>query len=366
MMTIYIACLCAFLFWVVVNSFFLPALHTYTARKHEAPVSILIPLRNEASNVASLIDNLKQQNYQAVEFLFLDDHSTDQTYELLIKHSHSLNQATIIKGTELPQGWVGKVHACHQLSEHANGDYLFFLDADIRISPNTIHHLLSVAEKKQAGLVSGFPHFPLTSWLSKFLVPMQHFLIYLHLPLVLANHTRFVSASAAHGSFMFFSRYAYKAAGGHQKVFHSLTEDVHLMRNVKRAGQRGLLVNNTKLASCFMYETNREVWEGFTKNSFPGIGRSYLLASFVFLFYSSFFIAPFSLAIAGLLSGNLLFIIPYILTVLITFWIDFRSRQKLWRCFFIPLASLSLLLVLFNSIRSSRKRGFTWKGRNYQ
>ncbi|GAF12071.1 LOW QUALITY PROTEIN: glycosyltransferase [Bacillus sp. JCM 19046] len=366
MITLLITCLSLLFIWVVVNSFFLPSLHKYTTSAHKEKISILIPLRNEASNVASLVDNLKKQTYPAVEYLFLDDHSTDGTYELLVNHCRSLKQATILKGVDLPEGWVGKVHACHQLSEHASGDYLFFLDADIRIAPNTVKHLLAIASAKKAGLISGFPHFPVKTWLSTLLIPMQSFLIYVHLPLFLANFTRFSSASAAHGSFMFFSRNAYNAAGGHSNVFNSLTEDVHLMRNVKKAGERGLLLNNTKVASCFMYETNREVWEGFTKNSFPGIGRSYLLAGLVILFYSFFFIVPFSMAIVGFVTATFQLILPYCLTVIISLWINIHSRQKLWHCFLIPLASISLLLVLLNSIRSSRKNGFVWKGRHYQ
>lgn len=88
-------------------------------------VSILIPMRNEENNVAPLIHSLARLTYQNVEFIFLNDQSTDDTLLRLKEMIHTLPNASVIEGKELPAKWVGKVHACHQLSRHANGHYFF-------------------------------------------------------------------------------------------------------------------------------------------------------------------------------------------------------------------------------------------------
>ncbi|MBG9785785.1 glycosyltransferase [Shouchella lehensis] len=359
------------LVWVLVNSFFMPRLRQRPVEENAQEqdlVSILIPMRNEEKNVAPLIHSLSQLTYQHVEFLFLNDQSTDDTRLRLEEKIHLLPNASIIEGKELPAKWVGKVHACHQLSCHANGHYFFFLDADIMIQPHTIEALLQQARPKQLGLVSGFPKFPVkgTAWLCQLLVPMQHVIIYLHLPLFLANYTRMPMASAAHGSFLFFSRACYEAIGGHKEIYHSLIEDIQLMRNCKEAGFPTRLVNNTGVASCVMYETNSEVWEGFSKNSFPGIGRSYILGYCLLLFYLIAFVTPFFLALYGLLTLQFQFIFPYVLTVLIMIWINAQAKQRLVISLLVPFSALSLMSLLFYSMIRSKRAGYTWKGRVYK
>ncbi|GAF21401.1 glycosyltransferase, family 2 [Bacillus sp. JCM 19047] len=331
-------------------------------------VSILIPMRNEENNVAPLIHSLARLTYQNVEFIFLNDQSTDDTLLRLKEMIHTLPNASVIEGKELPAKWVGKVHACHQLSRHANGHYFFFLDADITLQPHTIEALLQQVRPKHLGLVSGFPKFPVkgTAWLCQLLVPMQHVIIYLHLPLFLANYTRMPMASAAHGSFLFFSRTCYEAIGGHKAIYNSLTEDIQLMRNSKKAGFTTRLVNNTGVASCVMYDTNGEVWAGFSKNSFPGIGRSYILGGCLLLFYLVAFVAPFFFALYGLLTFHLQFILPYVLTVLMMVWINAQAKQRLVLSLLVPFSALSLMSLLLYSMLLSKRAGYTWKGRVYK
>ncbi|MFS0786380.1 glycosyltransferase [Shouchella sp. 1P09AA] len=357
--------------WLLFNSLFMPILRKdfSTVKSGTEPlVTILVPLRNEEHNVQPLIESLRTLTYSKLEFIFLNDQSTDETQLLLERHTRGLPNARIIQGEKLPAHWVGKVFACHQLSKHAQGRYLFFLDADMHIQPSTIEALLHVAKKKNLGLISGFPQFPVkgTSWLCQLLVPMQHLIIYLHLPLYFANQTQMPLASAAHGSFMFFSKSCYDQIGGHEAIYRSLTEDIQLMRNSKQAGFATQLVNNTAFASCKMYDTTNEVWHGFAKNSFPGIGRSYLLSVLLMLFYAFVFVAPLFVALYGVVSLQLYYIIPYVLTVLMMAWVNFLSKQRLVLSFFIPFSSASLISILVYSMFLSKRTGYTWKGRVYK
>ncbi|SER47133.1 glycosyltransferase [Salipaludibacillus aurantiacus] len=365
---LYLAALAAMGVWVLTNAICLPRLKDDRASSAglSPRVSVLIPVRNEERNIEGLVQSLKSLSYKNSEFIILDDSSTDATRRLLEKTIGNDQRFTIIEGKPLPDGWVGKVHACHQLAFRSSAGYLLFIDADVRLHPQTIERSLN-AVKSDTGLVTGFPRYPVKSFLGHLLVPMQHFVVLLHLPVLLANLTRWPAATAAHGSFMLFRRDAYTSMGGHEKVKNSLVEDVHIAREIKKNGYKVRLVNNTNSVLCYMYETSREVWEGFSKNLFPGLGRNPFIVIGLIFFYFVFFILPLPIAAAGLIQNNLILLFPLLLTMLIKLTVDLFTGQKWWLFSLTPFALLSMiLLMIYSSYLGLSQRGFEWKGRTYQ
>ena len=88
-------------------------------------LSLIIPARNEQDNLEKLLASITPQKYQPLEIIVIDDNSTDNTNEIAIKYG-----AKVFKAGDLPLGWTGKNWACHQGSKKAEGEILFFLDAD--------------------------------------------------------------------------------------------------------------------------------------------------------------------------------------------------------------------------------------------
>lgn len=365
-MAVYIGIHLFFLAWIIANRLFLPALSKQTQLSAEPLVSVLIPMRNEERNVEILVKSLKNSSYTYAEFIILNDQSTDGTQAELERTIAGDARFTILQGAELPDGWVGKVHACHQLQQAASGDYLLFVDADVRFRPKAIEQSLALMQRKGAQLLTGFPAFDVAPFLSKLLVPMLHFVILFHLPLALANYTKFKAATAANGMWMMFERDSYQKIGGHAAVHDSLVEDVHIARQVKVHGFKVVLANITMSVKCRMYDTNAEVWEGFLKNSYAGIGRSPVLAAVLILFYSIFYILPPFLALYGLFSGFYWWILPYLLTVVQRWYVDMVTNQRWYLSFLMPLQAAAMLAVLIESMRKSlKKQPYSWKGRHY-
>ncbi len=350
----------------------MPSLRNEKAtRGKEELVSVLIPLRNEEENVVDLITNLKALSYPNIEVLVLNDNSEDHTLPLLTKHTKRDDRFTILEGEELPPSWNGKVFACHQLSERAKGSYLLFIDADMRLHKDTIQASLEMLRRTKASMLSGFPAFPVSLLLEKLLVPLQHFVVNFHLPLLPANHTTRPAFTAAHGAFILVDHKAYKRVGGHRSIQNSLIDDVHLSRTFKVNGYRSILANVTKFTTCYMYRSNKDVWEGFTKNLFPGLGRSRLLVSILFLFYGCFYFLPAVLLIIGVVSYTIgepmysLFI-PYILITLQKAWVDWKTNQSILLSFMMPISSLAFMCLLINSMmKGIKQKGYVWKGRTY-
>ncbi len=364
-MIIYISLLLLFVLWTVLNLIFLPSL-----KKEEGEdcglVSILVPMRNEENNVKNLIKSLKELHYSNSEFLILNDGSTDRTEKKLSEEINGDHRFRVYNGKELPEGWVGKVHACSQLSRYAKGDYFLFLDADVTVHSRIIEKCLYRVKKHKSGLITGFPRFPIHPFLGRLLVPLQHFFVYFHLPIAISNLTRWPAFTAAHGAFLFFKRSSYEAMGGHEKVKSSLVEDIQLAREMKKAGFNVTLVNNTETVICTMYETNKDVWEGFLKNIYIGLGRTPLAVMLLTSFYFCFYFIPLPLAIAGLVTGDWLMLLPLLFVFIQTFIIDKASHQSVFHFVLMPLSALALIILVWTSmIRSIRKKGYSWKGRTY-
>jgi len=355
-----------FLLWTVLNKMFIPSMQQVELKENLPLISVLVPLRNEERNVKQLIAHLKSLTYPTLEFILLDDQSTDRTLSLLYSNIKGDKRFQILKGNSLPNGWIGKVYACHQLQQVAKGDYLLFIDADVRLKPKTIDKALHLLMKYDAKLLTGFPAFEVPSFLSKILVPMQHFVVFFHLPIRLANYTTLPSTTAAHGAFMLFERKAYDKIGGHQSVSTSLVEDVHIARNMKKHGFRVLLANITDDVSCRMYETNREVWEGFLKNIYIGLGRSYLLVFSLTVFYSFFYLMPFIWFCYGLFSFQLIYIIPYFIICAQRIIVDWSTNQRLSLSLLMGLSVLSFIVLMnVSMVKAMLKKEYQWKGRFY-
>lgn len=363
---IFSLCLAFFLIWTVINSLFMPALPKNPSVSGKSLLSVMVPMRNEERNVESLVASLKNSTYPNSEFIILNDQSTDRTQDFLEKEIGGDSRFTLLQGAELPAGWVGKVHACHQLQKAATGEYLMFVDADINFSPQAFEQSLALLQKSSSKSLSGFPAFEVTPFLSKLLVPMQHFVVFFHLPLALANYASFPAATAAHGAWMLFDRKAYDEIGGHQSVHNSLVEDVHISREIKKAGHRMMLANITESVSSKMYETNNEVWEGFLKNSYTGIGRSPIMAIFLTLFYILFYVSTAVLAVIGSIMFEPLFLLPYLLISLQQLFVMVKTRQNPLLAFLMPLQAAAMIGVLLHAMKKSRSRqAYSWKGRNY-
>jgi glycosyltransferase involved in cell wall biosynthesis len=106
-------------------------------------IDVLIPMRDEEENVEGCLKSvLNSELLEASKVYVLDDGSSDSTGQLISEFK--VNKLT---GAELPAGWLGKLWACHNLSQAGTGKYLVFLDADVRLHPYAIASAISKMNK---------------------------------------------------------------------------------------------------------------------------------------------------------------------------------------------------------------------------
>jgi len=112
-------------------------------------VSVVVACRNEEKNMASLLENLAQQNYpeNLFEVLIVDDKSSDRTPWI----SSSFNRITNLK--TLKNKGVGKKQALRTGILAAGGSLIITTDADCRMGKDWIRTIASFFELNKPDLI---------------------------------------------------------------------------------------------------------------------------------------------------------------------------------------------------------------------
>jgi glycosyltransferase involved in cell wall biosynthesis len=321
-------------------------------------VSILIPVRNEQNNILTLLQSIKEQDYQNYEVIILDDDSTDQTFDICRKFADKHSNFSIVKGDTLPRNWLGKNYACYQLAAQARGNYFLFIDADEQINTGLINSAIHRMHTNKLSLLSLFANQQMQTIGELLVVPLMHYILLNLLPLRLIYLVKNYNVAAASGQFMLFSADAYRKHQWHEQVKHKVVEDVEIMRLVKAAGLNGESLLANGMISCRMYTSYGEAINGFSKNFLAAFNYNILW----FLIYIVLIIGGPMIILMTLNLSLVLFMVGLIL--LTRAMISLSTGQNAWHNIILhPAQMFSLALVAFLAIQRHLTKTMTWKGR---
>jgi chlorobactene glucosyltransferase len=325
-------------------------------------VSVVVPARNEAHQIASCIASLRSQTLPPREIVVVDDGSTDGTAAIVRGLAAEGVPLRLIEGTEPPEGWIGKNHAIAQGVHSVTGSWILFTDADTRHAPETLASAYAHAVRAGAAMLSLTGDQRAEGAWEKILQPLIFRLLDALYPLAAANAAE-PARAAANGIYLLVRRDAYEAVGTHEVVRGEVLEDVALARALSAAGFRTAFLRGDLLLRVRMYRGIVPLWEGWTKNLWPLLGRR---------------IGRAALAVAAVLVAGL---VP-----LAMLWYDgpaawaaaaasvgaeawMRSRQRddpLW-ALALPLGALIVsAMIVVSASRHLGGRGVSWKGRTYR
>jgi len=118
-------------------------------------ISVVIPLLDEAESLSELsewIVKVADENSYSYEIIFIDDGSTDNSWEIITKLS---NANPNIKGIKFQRNY-GKSAGLYVGFEAAKGDIVFTMDADLQDSPDEIPGFVNMIREQNLDIVSGY------------------------------------------------------------------------------------------------------------------------------------------------------------------------------------------------------------------
>lgn len=103
---------------------------------------VIIPFRNEEKRINCLLKSILASNELPLEFIFVNDHSSDGSVDLIAKKLIGIPHRVL----ELPEGQEGKKHAIRFAIEQSNSQYILSFDADIEFNSNYFTNLKNLSE----------------------------------------------------------------------------------------------------------------------------------------------------------------------------------------------------------------------------
>lgn len=322
-------------------------------------VTVCIPARNEKHAMTSCLEAVVASDYPKLEIIVLDDGSRDSTSLLIKSFAHA--GVRFVEGDPLPEGWLGKNHALDTLLGEASGKYVFFMDVDTRIKPQTISMMVDYLLSQKADMISVLPQRYPALRASTVFATMRFFW-------EIVGH-RATSPASVSTAWMVRRGLLADELGGFSQFATATRPDAAVAKQVAAQGRYRFVMGTDLLGVYYEKKWSSQLHTSI-RLTYPALGSSWLWSvGAVLLLVLA--VVPYVLMVAGLalpISSLILTIAWTAIAVqLIVYTLYIR---KIWRgaWWLGGVAALPYLLcvevwvVIASAVGYSRK-SITWKGR---
>ncbi len=116
-------------------------------------ISVIIPVHNSENTIDILIDSIKSQTKNKVEYIFVDDSSSDDTFALLKKRETENNALTVIKN----KGMKGKPGCVVYGLLKSKGKYVMIAEDSFSLLPEYCEKAYELIREKNADVAQFLP-----------------------------------------------------------------------------------------------------------------------------------------------------------------------------------------------------------------
>jgi hopene-associated glycosyltransferase HpnB len=333
------------------------------------PVTIVVPARNEAENIARSVASLLRQTYPSFSLVVVDDNSDDGTAELAREAASALNASdrlTIVTGQPLAANWTGKLFAVKQgiaaAEEKFAPDYLMLTDADIVHAPDTLSWLVSHAERHRLVLTSLTARWRCENFAERFHIPAFIYFFEMLYPFAWVNDASNKMAGAA-GGCMLLRADALRAAGGIEVIRDALIDDCALAAAMKKQGPIWLGLTD-RVVSIRPYATWGDIRRMVARSAYAQLDYSPLILAGTVAGLALTYLAPPLMALFGSGWTQICGFAAWALMA-ISFQptLRFYRVSPLWGVALPAISFIFMLYTLDSAYQYAAGKGGAWKGR---
>lgn len=321
-------------------------------------VTVCIPARNERHAMASCLEAVVASDYPKLEIIVLDDGSRDNTSLLIKSFAHA--GVRFVEGGSLPAGWLGKNFALDTLLDEASGKYVFFMDVDTRIRPQTISRMVSYVLAQQADMLSVLPLRHPEMRVSTLFTTMRFFWeVVGHRP----SHPASVSTA-----WMIRKNLLAEELGGLEAFATATRPDAAVAQKVAQVGRYRFVIGTPELGISYEKKLSSQLQTSL-RLTFPALGSNWLrsLAAASTLVLA---LVPYMVVIAAPLYTDTLAVAVALAAIVLQYGIFGIYIKHVWayRWWLLGVVVLPVLLIIelwivLASAMGYSRRTITWKGR---
>ena len=330
-------------------------------------VSIIVPARNEADDIAATLTRLLALDYDNYEVIAVDDRSNDRTGEIMeqIAATAPPGRLKVMRVSNLPAGWMGKPHAMWAAGNQASGEWLLFTDADVQFKPGALRRALAYAESEPADHLVLFPRMIMKAPGEKMMIAFfQTLFVFGHRPWKVADPK--TKDHIGVGAFNLVRRGVYEALGTYAALRFEVLDDMKLGKVVKNAGYGQRNVFGADLISIRWAKGAMGVVNNLTKNFFALMSFQWpraLASCFALAFLN---LMPF----AGILLAHGWARLGYAVALFSMFsiYVGMSTQSDVPPYYFLlhPVSSVLFVYILLRSTFLTLARGgIVWRGTFY-
>jgi cellulose synthase/poly-beta-1,6-N-acetylglucosamine synthase-like glycosyltransferase len=248
-------------------------------------LTVIVPACNEADEIEEAACTLLAQDYPDLELIFVDDRSTDITGQVIDKLAGRDGRVKAIHIGQLPEGWLGKVHALHTGLQQAAGQIVLFTDADVHFADGTLKAAVDYFLNANLDHLAGFPRLkPSGVFLGAMLAAFLRQFVTVMRPWKVSNPD--CRAFIGVGAFNMVKKQAFLAAGGFEWLCMEVADDVGVGLMMKRAGYRCDVLRMAEWLSLYWHRTVRSAVRGAEKG-WSNVCRFSVSATIIFGFINT-------------------------------------------------------------------------------
>ena len=325
-------------------------------------VSVVLAARDEEARIENTMRRLLAQQEVQLEIIAVDDRSHDRTGEILRRLAKEDPRIKPLRVDVLPEGWLGKCHACHLGAAAATGDWILFTDADCWLKPDVLARALRVAK------LEGADHITLTPGIAPTGVGAQVW--HLAFLISLANWFSGVNrdqpkAYFGIGAFNLVRATAYRACGGYEALRLSVVDDFKLGLLLRRSGHRTRAFIGGDDTECHWGTTVRGMIGIMEKNYFAAMdyrtGAAVGLGVIGLILFGGAFLGPLTGTRAGYAAGLAFLSLAWPASVAAS-----RLGWSRWMALFTPFIFPVVFYAILNSAMVTlRQGGIRWRDTFY-